>query len=87
MFGLTLTSQPSQPTPTTIAKSTAAVPTRASDPKKASVPLETPVMANPTTGKIGTPQPTTLHALVENPSTLVRAPAMPPCRPALIPHP
>lgn len=68
--------------PTARLTKTSAVMIRDRLARSASVPLESPAKARPTTGITGAPQPMTLHGPVESPTTLVSIPARPPRRAA-----
>src|SRR2546422_1442323 len=79
--------QPSQATTRTSATNTTALRTRDAPESRASVPLDSPAKARPTTGSTGAPQPTTLHGPVESPSTPAKAPTIPPVRLVDVPQP
>ena len=68
-------------TPRTSAPTTTDVPTWERSAIHFSVVLESPTKARPTTGRTGAPQPITVHALVESPSTPDSAPSTPPLLP------
>src|SRR2546422_489816 len=79
--------EPSQPTTRTSATNTTALRTRDAPESSASVPLDSPAKARPTTGSTGAPQPTTLHGPVESPSTPANAPTIPPVRLVVVRQP
>src|SRR5262245_34884546 len=67
---------------TTSASTTAIAETREISESSATVVLDSPANASPTTGSTGAPQPTTLHGPVDRPSTPAHALSAPPARPA-----
>lgn len=76
-------SQPKQTTPAATAMNTNVVAACDNAANAASIPLERPTKARPTTGITGAPQPITVHPPVEKPSTPASTPNAPPLWPNL----